>query len=149
LRGSEKEGNPSSTKYIDKERGDSLEGCTNRVNDGKLKNHKNMHKPQGLEVFELAKKLMPYVEVPLLRTRLIPGGKVLASEKAPVKTPVLRDAKAIKQARKELILGIREEIFSIPHPMKFEDPALVSPMDGKRLSTCSSKASEAVPNRVG
>jgi hypothetical protein len=42
--------------------------------------------------------------------------------------PMPRDAKAIKQARKELITGILKEIFSIPHPMKFEDLALVSPM---------------------
>jgi hypothetical protein len=128
LRGSEKDGNPSSTKYVDKERGDSLEGRTNRVNDGKLENHKNMLEPRGLEVFEPTKRLMPYVEVPPLRTRPIPGGKVLVPEKAPVKTLAPRDAKAMKQARKELISGILKEIFSIPHPMKFEDLALVSPM---------------------
>jgi hypothetical protein len=128
LRGSEKDGNLSSTKYVDKERSDSLEGCTNRVNDGKLENHKNMLEPRGLEVFEPTKRLMPYVEVPPLCTGPIPGGKVMAPEKVLVKTPAPRDTKAMKQARKELISGILKEIFSIPHPMKFEDLALVSPM---------------------
>ena len=129
MRGLEKDRNPGSSENVDKERGDSLEGRTNKVNEThKRQKPKNMLEPRGLEVVEPAKKLMPYVEVPPLRTRPISGGKIKVPEKTPVQAPMVRSSHALKQARKELISGIIKEIFSIPHPVKFEDLAMVSPV---------------------
>ena len=73
-------------------------------------------------------RLMPYVDVPPLRTAPIQGGRTLAPTKAPAETPVVRNAQALKQARKELIAGIIKEILSMPHPMRFDDLAMVSPV---------------------
>ena len=133
MRGLEKDRNPGSSENVDKERGDSLEGRTNKVNEThKRQKPKNMLEPRGLEVVEPAKKLMPYVEVPPLRTRPISGGKIKVPEKTPVQAPMVRSSHALKQARKELILGIIKEIFSIPHP--YNPPNLQSTMYSTQAS---------------
>ncbi|RXW11280.1 hypothetical protein EST38_g14575 [Candolleomyces aberdarensis] len=87
-----------------------------------------MLEPSGLEVVEPTRKLMPYVQVPPLRTKPIQGGRKLAPEQTPAEVPAGRSAQALKQARKELIMGIIKEILSVPHPMKLEDLAMVSPL---------------------
>ncbi|RXW13790.1 hypothetical protein EST38_g12068 [Candolleomyces aberdarensis] len=58
----------------------------------------------------------------------IQGGKNLVPEKMPAEAPAGRSAQALKQARKELIMGIIKEILSVPYPMKLEDLAMVSPL---------------------
>ena len=148
MRGLEKDRNPGSSENVDKERGDSLEGRTNKVNEThKRQKPKNMLEPRGLEVVEPAKKLMPYVEVPPLWTRPISGGKIKVPEKTPVQAPVVRSSHALKQARKELISGIIKEIFSIPHPVKFEDLAMVSPVARQEAIDLLKKGKWEVPGK--
>ncbi|RXW12639.1 hypothetical protein EST38_g13214, partial [Candolleomyces aberdarensis] len=71
-----------------------------------------MLEPSGLEVVEPTRKLMPN----------------MAPEKTLAEAPAGQSAQALKQARKELIMGIIKEILSVPHPMKLEDLAMVSPL---------------------
>ncbi|KAJ2923294.1 hypothetical protein H1R20_g13800, partial [Candolleomyces eurysporus] len=84
----------------------------------------------GLKALKVKQESMTeeMAKVPPLRTKPIQGGKVLALERTPAEAPAGRSAHALKQARKELIMGIMKEIFSIPHPMKLEDLAMVSPI---------------------
>lgn len=128
MRGPAKDRTHGSSKNVDRDRGDSLEGRNEKVNASqKSQKSKNMLEPSGLEIIEPVKKLMPYVEVPPLRTKPIQGGRPKAPEVVPAQPTATKNARALKEARKGLITGIIKEIFSIPHPMKLQDLAIVSP----------------------
>jgi len=125
LRGPAKERTPASTKHVDKGRGNSLEGQTSKVNDTqKTQKPKNTLGPSGLEIVEPVRRPLPYVEVPALRTKPISGGRA----KAPEKTPAAKETVDLKKARKDLVISIIREIFSLPHPVRFSDLLKMSPI---------------------
>ena len=67
---------------------------------------------------------MPYVAVPPLRTNPISGGRLVAP---PEKNQSAKPSVDVKKARKDLVISIVKEIFSLPHPVKFTDLLKLSP----------------------
>ena len=125
MRGPEKDRTPASSRNVDKGRGNSLEGRASKVNNvQKNQKSKNTLGPSGLEIMESARRPLPYVEVPPLRTNPISGGRM----PAPERNQRAKSTSDAKKARKDLVISIVREIFSLPHPVRFTDLLKLSPV---------------------
>jgi hypothetical protein len=90
----------------------------------KYKNRNNTLGPSGLEIMESARRPLPYVEVPPFRTKPVSGDRV----PAPERNQRAKSASDAKRARKDLVISIVREIFSLPHPVHFTDLLKLSPV---------------------
>lgn len=131
MKSPEKEVSSRSKRAAARDRDTPLEGgneSSDEEDSGvEINTRKEKLGPSGLEIVKPKQRALPYVLVPPLRTRPIPGTRV--EEPAPVETlPKAASRRKVTPEDRNHLLKVLEEIFNVPYPVKLTDILGMSPL---------------------